>query len=776
MNQPRVEPLFRTLIVLFVLGFAFSARAQQSVTMPVAATGPVSSNAVSATTDVIDVVNFSGQLVERGTRKPLADTMVIIMETEESVFSDEKGWFEFPYQTPNTYTVIVAAVGYRKYQTTEVIEPTKRTEVVYYVDPQFISPYEIVVTGKREVKEVSRTTLSREELARVPGAAGDPVLAIKALPGISTPSGEKGDGMLVRGSSPGTNIYNYNRMPSYNLYHFGEIRSIFNGEMISNIDFLAGGHSAGYGDVYRGAGSGGVLDISTRDGRKDRLGGYLDVNIAMSEALIEGPVGSEDTTFAISGRRSYLDLILMPLLESTEEFEINTFPYFWDYQAQLTHRPNNDDRYSLFALGWRDELRISFETDRNEELEIKFDHTFHGVGANIDIKLGPDLYNYFTPYFNYYYVTFEFGSDYYVYVTTRALAFRDSLVYELNKAHTFSTGIDVGATQVFYETLTYEESGEGEGYSFQENLVQVPLRLDKRVYGYAAFIDDTITPNESWRIIPGMRMATNGINHQTTVEPRLSAYYQLTEATSLKSAWGIYHDYPELDQVTEELGTPGLKAEEVTHYIVGVEHIFSDSINLDVQLYYKDMRSMITAPPPDSEDDDNRGEGYSWGGEFFLRHNLVDRFFGWISYSYNKSRRNYGGGAYKVYDWDQPHTINIVSSYQLTREWELGARWSYHTGQPVTPVIGSTFYADSSEYLPVSGRLNSRRGPDYHRLDLRVDYKVIYDTWMIDYYLEVINAYSRNNTSEYEYNYDFSRREYANNLTFLPFLGVKASF
>lgn len=768
--------------LLLLSQFSSPALAQQvetpyetAATTPATATDTVYPAAI--TTPKLNLVNFAGRLLERGTRRPVGGATVVIKETEAYVLSDEDGSFEFIDLPSGEYTVFVAAVGYRKFEAKEKIDFNTRLDIVYYIDAQFISAYEIVVTEQRERTEVSRTTLNRRELARVPGSGGDPLRAIESLPGVGT-SSDNGEALLVRGSSPESNHYFYNRVPAPGLYHFGGIRSIYSGEMMDQIDFIAGGHGARFGSAIEGSGPGGVVDIYTRDPRSDRFGGFVDVNFIITDVLFEGPI-NDTTSLAISGKRSYFDLIMQPMLDQMD-IGMDVLPYFWDYQIALVHKPDEDNKYSIFSLGWRDAMSLVIDEDNPEEPElvgnVMMDQSFHGIGANIDNKITDSLRNYFSPYIGLAKANYNLGDSIYLKETDRSYGFSDRLEYQISDEHTLNFGLEGMLWSVGIDTEIVRFAEEGEAYSSISNSERMSMHRMKRIWGTATYLEDIYSPIEALKIIPGLRMTYNDLAGYSVFDPRLSTMYQTTEDTLLKASVGLYHEFPQAIELVEPFGTPGLDPELTAQYVFGIEHQFNEAINMDVQLYYKDMKYLVMATESGDPYYDNRGRGFSYGGEIFLRHAFVDRFFGWISYAYNISRRNYGGGRYKVFEYDQPHTVNLVASYQVTREFEIGAKWQYSSGEPYSPVEGAIYNADNNTYIPFYGEEYSERMPDYHRLDMRFDYKFIYNTWMLDCYLEVLNAYGRKNPVGYDYSYDYEEKDYYSQMSFMPFLGVKASF
>ena len=723
-------------------------------------------------------INFAGKILEKGTRRAIADATVLIRDTSDTAIAGRDGTFGFTEVPAGEHEVAVAAVGYKNYKTKETIEPDKKTDVVYYIEPLFRSPYEIVVTDKREAKEVSKTTLTRTEMIKMPGSGGDAVRAIEALPGVNTMSEGSGD-LLIRGSSPGSNLFFYNRIQSPMVYHFGGLRSIYNGETIDRIDFLAGGFGARYGANLDGAGGGGVVDIYTRDPRTDRVGGFLDVGLLMAEGLVEGPAGSDKLSYSLSGKRSYIDLVIGKAL-SNDQLQFKVFPNFWDYQGSLVYKPDRYNRFALYSIGYRDTTSMVFkETNPNEpEMggNLLFDQFFHGWGSNLDVRITDTLKSYASPAFGYNRFVIRLGEDIHIIGQSEAWILKEMLEWKPSPAHTVAFGFDGDYGKFTGDFQIIRPPTEGDPYiSFSNDQM---LSYMGHVYPKMAvgWIEDQMAVTEDLQITPGARYNYSEFHNEGNEEPRLSARYKLTETTALKSAWGIYHEFPPPVDVIPPFGQPGLKSAIVTHYIAGVEQDVWDRLKLDVQTYYKTMDRLVSPTGLQTPYYNNDGKGYSYGAEVFLRHSLVDRFFGWISYSYNVSRRNYGGGDYKIFEWDQPHTINIVGNYQITARWDAGAKWRYSTGKPYTPYYGAIFNADNGTYIPIPGDLYSKRLPDYQRLDLRTDYRFIFDTWSLNTYFELINAYMAKNPVGVGNNYDYTKESYSSMFPFLPNLGVKASF
>jgi hypothetical protein len=118
----------------------------------------------------------------------------------------------------------------------------------------------------------------------------------------------------------------------------------------------------------------------------------------------------------------------------------------------------------------------------------------------------------------------------------------------------------------------------------------------------------------------------------------------------------------------------------------------------------------------------------------------------------------------------------MVLTLMFKRNWELGFRFRYATGRPTSPVTGGIYDADSDTYIQVPGTLNSERIPAFHQLDVRLDKKWVFRTWMLSVYLDVQNVYNRKNPELVQYNFNYTKRQYLPGLPIIPSIGIKGEF
>ncbi len=167
---------------------------------------------------------------------------------------------------------------------------------------------------------------------------------------------------------------------------------------------------------------------------------------------------------------------------------------------------------------------------------------------------------------------------------------------------------------------------------------------------------------------------------------------------------------------------------------LGIETPLFAGLSLDLTSYYQrlrvtDLRSIFNIDVAEPDLLEVR-DGESYGVEVLLRRAITNRLWGWIAYTLSWSDRLVGFGRVKSpSDWDQRHIMNLVLQYRLPRGYSVGGRLHFNTGRPY-PVY------NEDTRMPE----DYRRLPSYTQLDLRVDREFVFDRFLLDVYVEVINA------------------------------------
>jgi len=234
--------------------------------------------------------------------------------------------------------------------------------------------------------------------------------------------------------------------------------------------------------------------------------------------------------------------------------------------------------------------------------------------------------------------------------------------------------------------------------------------------------------------------------------------------------------------VDRELGNPRLEPERALHASAGVEHRFSDEVQAELTGFHKRLDRLVVRNPAYAYDPSlpqytNAGDGRVYGLEATLRARFGERLFGWIAYTFQRAFREDGyGSPERVFDFDQPHILTAVATWQWNPRWSIGGRFRLVSGNPDTPITGATYDASSGTWVPEYGANNADRLGAFHALDVRLDRTWTFQRWRLVAYLDVQNAYNRENPEGWIYRYDYRERQVASGLPILPILGVQGEW
>jgi hypothetical protein len=275
------------------------------------------------------------------------------------------------------------------------------------------------------------------------------------------------------------------------------------------------------------------------------------------------------------------------------------------------------------------------------------------------------------------------------------------------------------------------------------------------------------------KLLPGVRVDWTPETSRVDVDPRFAARYTLGK-TTLKGAFGVYRQAP-LQESVRPWGDGTLKSATSYQASVGFEQII-DNVQLSVEAFGKRLTNLIV-PRDEAKTESgiaysNAGTGKVVGLETLLKWRPGGRFTGWIAYTLSRSTRNEGHGSH-LFQYDQTHILAAVASYDLGRGWTVGGRFRYVTGSPYTPYVGGVVDLDAGAYEPIVGKPYSARVAPFHRLDVRIEKTWKLGDGRVAAYLDVQNAYNRQNPEGLMYAYDFSRSKSVPGLPILPILGLR---
>jgi hypothetical protein len=719
-----------------------------------------------------EVVQMSGRLLEKGTRKPLKDVSLFILPHKIKAISNAKGEFRFENVPTGDCQLIVNLTGYLKHD--EEVTCAQKDELTVYLEKRFYSSFETTVTGKVQKRDDQTHSLTQEEFIKAPGSfGGDPVRAAQNLPGIAQ-NGASAQ-VIVQGASPEDTGYliNGHRVPL--IFHFGGLSSVIIPEAVERVDLLP----AGYGPEYSRA-IGGIIGLTTKEPKKDRIHGMAYVDLLNTGALVEGPI-DDKSSFLISGRYSYIGQVLKAVAKENDNLELTAAPTYYDINGIYQRQLNERNKLKMTFIASKDELELILNKAANNDPELRgsfYNRTeFFRFIPQVSTDFSPK-----TKMDN----SLGLGRDSilvningrYLEVNSNVITHRSELSHEWSPLLKTYVGLDNewrdGEVRLNLPN-NYSVGGVRNPFSVGENR-KFDDKFSEGQLG--TYLRQEIKPsvNSKWTFLPNVRFDHFTINDESLLQPRLQLRYQLTPSLLLRSSAGQYVQAPRPQEISEFYGNQDIRSPYAWHYTFGFSKDFrneaAQGFELTNNYFFKELKDLVV--PDFQKNYSNAGTGRIYGSEIQAKYRK-NEWSSQIVYTYLKSERRIPSFGTRPAEFDQSHNLNLIGAYNLER-WTFSARFRFVTGNPYTPVIGATFDSDNDVFIPARGAIFSERFNAFNQLDIRIDRRFIYETWILTAYIDIQNAYNAQNAQNITYAYDFSDNKKVRGLPILPTFGLKGEF
>lgn len=659
---------------------------------------------------------------------------------------------------------------------------------------------ELVVTAK-EIKRdkrleetvISKEVISPELLNVLPAMLGEPdlVKTVQTLPGVQ--SGTEGSsGLYVRGGSPDENLILLDDVPLYNVTHLFGFFSVFNADAIKNVNLHKGGFPARFGGRLSS-----VLDIHTKDGNDKELHGAFQIGLLSSKFSLEGPIVKEKTTFFVSARRTYFDVLSKPFLPKDEQFGY----FFWDLNAKVNHKFNDRHRLYFSIYSGRDKLGYEYDDSYGESeyglgwgnisSALRWNFLIHNkLFMNTTVALS--RYKFFTEINDVGYEKntkkkdYEFDMNYESMI--RDWSIKNTFTYTPNNRHEIKFG-----EAVTLHSFKPEEQGVYEKY-YDEDNSNDDYGIDTTIHSKKTtptecylFVEDEFKVTKRINLNLGIHASLFNVDDKTytSLEPRVSFAAHPTEKFTIKAAYSKMQQYLHLLS-NSTIGLPTDLWVPVTENIkplnshqtaIGFVFGLPNDLLLSIEGYYKTMDNVIEYKEGASmfsssnwESKVEMGKGRAKGIELMLKKE-IGKTTGWIAYTLSKAERKFdeiNKGEWYPSNYDRPHDISIVINHKFSEKVDLGATWVFGTGYPVTmqthqilvdPSLQQKdidYHYDTENRIDYAASRNNYRMENYHRLDLGVNFHRQREGSKIKRLLSisVFNVYNRHNPFFYNIDTD----------------------
>ncbi len=733
-----------------------------------------------------------GTVYDKNSGEPISFANVYLENTTKGTTTDLDGFYTLSKIEPGNYRIIATFLGY---DTARVDIKLTKNDIEYtslYLSESSITIGTVNISASRQTDrtevKISQVSVSRRQIKALPSVGGEADIAqyLQVIPGVIS-TGDQGGQLYIRGGSPVQNKILLDGLTIYNPFHSIGFFSVFETELIKNVDVLTGGFGAEHGGRISA-----IVDINTRDGNKVRHGGFVSASPFIAKAMIEGPItkfkeGGGSSSFVFSAKKSLIDKTSKTLYQYATTDEELGLPFaFTDFYGKVAFNSTNGSSFNIFGFNFHDEFN-----DPNIA-NIEWDN----VGVGLNFHLVPSTSNII--------MSGALGfSRYDLGFTQQEANERASAIQE------FGANIDFtffGDNNEF--SYGVELKSIGTDFSFTNPFKQI-LSQDQsttEISGYLKYrqvIGNLV-------IEPSIRLMYYASQSTFSPEPRLGLKYNITDKFRFKFAGGFYSQNilstsNERDVVnlfngflsgpTEQvLGLDGNplenKLQTSRHLIVGFEVDATDHIQINIEGYLKDFPRLITVNrnklnPSDADYIEEEGEAY--GIDLSIKYELP-RMYVWATYSYGFATRFDGIQEYYTV-FDRRHNINFIATYDIDNSGSLKAsvRWNFGSGFPFTKTqgfynylsfvdgIGTSYTTENPDQVGIiySDKRNDGRLPFYHRLDLSVTKKIKFTKNIgLEIVASVTNAYNRENI------FYFDRVQYdrVNQLPIIPSLAVKMTF
>ncbi len=723
---------------------------------------------MGATASTPATVAVTGRILD-SSGKPIAGAKIVIDGTTISTESAADG--SFTLAAPIGVTLVISTDDYEI--SLVQVQGATLPDIELLGLGETASGEIIEVVGEAPIAAPGATTLDRREISSVAGTGNDLLASVDILPGV-TSSGFGGptsfNGVVIRGSSPEDSKILIDGFEVPFLYHTVGFRSILPTESIDTLEYLPGGFDVSYGRA-----SSGILSVTTRPGEQ-KFGAQAELSVIDGGVLAQGSAG-KDKSYLVAVRRSTIDLVLPSLIPDDADLNLTTVPRYWDMQARYDMTLSPRWQLSFKAIGSDDSLELYADDEEDPDQRFFARTRFLRGIADARYRLGQwsaktAVSTMVTQ------VKFEGGRNQFFELNTLDFGGRAELVRTMAKAGGLEDVVlrvgantDIGRADISLAAGEAQDEGQPMG---QPDMDDIQTRFDGIIW-----VPDT----GAWanaaasfgiaRLSGGVRVDHFARIGEVVVQPRAEVTVNLPADLKLRMAAGAYRRPPENQ---DEYLDKKLGPERSTQLVVGAEYGPVNGLKVQLSGYYTDRTHLLTRATPMSADEapryENQGRGTTKGAEVLGIYRNGPASL-WLSYSYSKSTRVDSPGANRrLFDFDQPHDLNVAASYKLGA-WQFGGRFRYSSGQPYTPILASVYDSDADFYIPVFGEVNTERVAGHHQLDLRIDRSWKIGRVALSVFLDVQNVYLNASTVGYGYSFDYTERFAFESIPILPSIGLR---
>ncbi len=732
---------------------------------------------------------ISGYLKDADTGESLIGATLIHPKTSSGSSANTHGFYSLTLPK-DSISLVYSYVGY---QPTTIKFSLKRDTVININLQSSTLLNEVIVSGTKaeaihESTKMSTLTVGMEQVKALPAFMGetDILKILQLMPGVQ--SGNEGStGLYVRGGGPDQNLMLLDGVPIYNASHLFGFFSVFNADAINHVELIKGGFPARYGGRLSS-----VIDINMKEGNMKKLKGEGSIGIISAKVTVEGPIVKDKTSFIVSARRTYIDILSQPIIKAQarrEGSEASGGYFFYDLNLKLNHIVNPRNRLYFSTYLGEDKAyaktkdrytRDTVATDINDQFSLRWGNVI--TAARWNHVFGPKLFSNVTTTYSRY--LFDISQKYRETQTTpnsppedffsgilyhsgiRDWAAKVDFDYLPSPNHFIRFGVNNIWHQFSPGVLAFRSSEEGD--------TTIGAKVTS-AYEAAAYVEDDWKISQRFKLNAGIHASAFVVESRLyhSVQPRISSRLLISDDFSFKASYSSMTQFIHLLTnvgigLPTDLWVPStarIKPQQANQVAIGFAKTYKSKFEFSLEGYYKKMSNLIEykdgASYLDIEGDwqdkvATNGHGKSYGMEVLMQKK-TGAITGWVGYTLSKATRQFDElnfGKEYAYKYDRRHDISLAVTHEWNKRMDFSMVWVFGTGNAITLPIATyeqasinyrqSFYSNNNAATYYGDR-NSYRMRSYHRLDLSFswwkDKKWGQRKWTIGVY----NAYNRLN-------------------------------
>ncbi len=688
---------------------------------------------------------ISGYVTDALSGEKLIGASVYDANNYKGVSTNSYGFYSFSSNS-KTVQFTVSYVGFAPYS----VQIGLLADTLMNIDLSPSASIEEIVVQGSQTNEVRTSQMSVIDLPmktanKLPVIFGeaDIVKTLQLLPGIQS-GGEAASGMYVRGGGADQNLVLLDGVPVYNANHLFGFFSVFNSDAIQSVKLTKGAFPARYGGRLSS-----VLDISMKEGNGQKLGGTASVGLISSKFMINGPI-NEKTSFLVSARRTYADVLAIPYLMKVEKDKAydkyRTGYYFYDINAKINHKFNEKHRIYLSAYTGKDKYH-NLKKESGEEIifdDIKVEEWPHldtvrwartaddeMWWSNVTAAL---RWNYVIS--NKLFVNTTATYSWYKMENAESSAYNTEKSEMQYNSHIKDAGIKLDFDYYptpnhsikfgFQETYhTFNPGVMARHYTSADSIGDNTVKNNKQyAHEIAAYIEDDVNIGNRLKTNIGIRWSGFKVGNEfyNAFEPRLSARFLLTDKWNIKGAYAEMNQYVNL-LVNSNIGLPfdlwvpateNIVPQESKQISFGSVYAINNKLDFSIEGFHKKMENLIEykegasflSTGSDWQTKVTQGKGWSYGLELLLMKRL-GKTTGWVGYTWSKSERRFDKKGEEIslgkifpYKYDRRHDASVVVSHKINDRIDISGTWVYGTGNAATLAYIAYPSADQRPHTP----------------------------------------------------------------------------